>query len=149
MWPAGDRPTAEGDAMGAKLLRVAGAACLTVGAVLLVSGSAWSTQNGFEVPGGVVDDALAVPGTVLAHPAHDDPGASGEDATAHEESAGPEAERASAGDPDAQGASENRDAYITRTCERILGRPPTGGLDKTTDPPAGSSVAAGDDIDVT
>jgi hypothetical protein len=95
----------------------------------------------------VVDGVLAVPGAVLDHP-QDDPG-TGED-TAHAGSGDTGAGASAAGDDsDAQGASESRDAYITRTCERILGQPPTGGLDKTTDPPAGSPVAAGDTIDVT
>jgi len=128
--------------MGARILRAGGAASLVAGAVLMVSGAAWSDQNQPVVPGtppvsGVLDRALDVPGAALSPPAHDD-------------SPGPrtQAEAAGPDDPDAQGASESRDAYITRTCERVLGQPPTGGLDKATEPAAGTTVAPGDEISV-
>jgi hypothetical protein len=52
-------------------------------------------------------------------------------------------------DSDDDVASDSRDAYTTRTCERILGQPATGGLDTQTNPPAGSDVSPGDTIEVT
>jgi hypothetical protein len=42
---------------------------------------------------------------------------------------------------------DERGAYIKKTCERIK-RPPTGGLEKTTDPAPGSRVHSGDVIKI-
>jgi LPXTG-motif cell wall-anchored protein len=83
-----------------------------------------------------VDEVLAVPGSVVAEPAREAPEKSESEYSA------------AARSDDAQRQGESRNAYITRTCERILGQPPTGGLDKTTDPADGARVAPGDEINV-
>jgi LPXTG-motif cell wall-anchored protein len=117
---------------------------------MIVAGAAWSTPGGLGVgasPGGsglpgelpgseIVEEVLAVPGSLVAEPAREAPENSESDYSA------------AARDDDAQRRDESRDAYITRTCERILGKAPTGGLDKTTDPADGESVAPGDEVEV-
>jgi len=136
--------------MGAKVLRGMGAVGLVTGSLMIVAGAAWSTPGGLGskvapsgsglpnlTPGSeIVDAVLAVPGSVVAAPAPEAPESSESDSSA------------TARDDDAQRVGESRDAYVTRTCERILGRPPTGGLDKTTNPADGASVAPGDDVEV-
>ncbi|MDQ3943808.1 MAG: hypothetical protein M3357_01360, partial [Actinomycetota bacterium] len=136
--------------MGAKVLRGLGAVGLVTGMLMIVAGAAWSTPGGLgsgvspsglglpgEPPGSeIVEEVLAVPGSVVTEPAPEAPENSESDYSA-----------AARGD-DAQRQGESRDAYITRTCERILGKPPTGGLDKTTDPGDGARVAPGDEVEV-
>jgi LPXTG-motif cell wall-anchored protein len=136
--------------MGAKVLRGLGAVGLVTGSLMIVAGAAWSTPGGLgagaspggsglpgELPGSeIVEEVLAVPGSAMAEPAREAPENSESDYSA------------AARDDDAQRQGESRDAYITRTCERILGKAPTGGLDKTTDPADGARVAPGDEVEV-
>lgn len=157
--------------MGARVLRAVGAAGLVVGAVLMVSGAAWPAPNPVDGPGAVpvppvLEDVASVPEGMLSEPAHEGGGAHEEGEGSPEEgegapdqSSGTHDGDSSAGHHDdssadhdgsqAQEDSDSRDAYATRTCERILGKPPTGGLDKQTDPAEGSAVSPGDKIDVT
>jgi hypothetical protein len=151
--------------MGARVLRVAGAASLMVGTVLIVSGAAWPAPSLVEVP--EIQPGSPPLGGLLPGPAHEETGSGqGDCGAAHEETGSgsgdcPAAREESGsgsgdcpaardhGDSDDQVSSDSRDAYIARTCERILGKPGTGGLDMKTNPPAGSDVSPGDTIEVT